>query len=425
MSEHFERRANSTGLRVVLFAQSGVLGGAELSLLELANQLTYDYGARCVVVLPEQGPLREKLNEMNLPFISISSMAWWAFPKAWAMSRSQMCDTIKNGVSICFSEILPQVRQFDPDVIFTQSTVLPWGAITAELLNKPHVWSVCEYGDRDYDLQSPYTLQQLFRWVDEYSTHLIFCSNALAQAHFNDVSQSKKTVAYRFVRLPDTNREGEARYPKEVGRVRLGVIGRLTAGKGQEDAVQALAELRHRAYDVELFMIGENRTPYGKLIDQLASELNVSDRMVLPGFIENPFALIKSCDIVLVTSRSEAFGRVVVESMLLERPVVYARAGGMVEYMKDGVTGLSYVPGNVSDLTDRIERLIVDTDFACRLGATAKDFAQRTFTKDGFSGPIFRQLLRATNGYQKRLTASQPKLSETLMQGVNNVFSKL
>jgi glycosyltransferase involved in cell wall biosynthesis len=40
--------------------------------------------------------------------------------------------------------------------------------------------------------------------------------------------------------------------------------------------------------------------------------------------------------------------------MLLSKPVVYAAAGGIAEYMRDGETGLSYPPGDAAALADRI-----------------------------------------------------------------------
>ena len=64
-----------------------------------------------------------------------------------------------------------------------------------------------------------------------------------------------------------------------------------------------------------------------------------------------------AADIILVCSRHEAFGRVVVDGMKLSRPVVYPRSGGIPEYMKDGVTGLSYSPGDVKELVGASKNL--------------------------------------------------------------------
>ena len=134
-----------------------------------------------------------------------------------------------------------------------------------------------------------------------------------------------------------------------------------------------------------------------------------------------------AADIILVCSRNEAFGRVVVDGMKLGRPVVYPRSGGIPEYMKDGVTGLSYSPGDVSELVQRIEDLIDDPERAARIGAEAKRYACAKFTRNGTDVRILRDLQR-TDGrtdwrvaMPKRVVASlasvaiqQSKTSRTL-----------
>ena len=84
----------------------------------------------------------------------------------------------------------------------------------------------------------------------------------------------------------------------------------------------------------------------------------------------------------------------VVDGMKLTRPVVYPRSGGIPEYMKDGVTGLSYSPGDVSELVQRIEDLIDDPERAAKIGAEAKRYACAKFTRNGTDVRILRDLQR-------------------------------
>jgi len=46
-----------------------------------------------------------------------------------------------------------RIRLLDPDVIWSQTMVIPWGAVAAAILGKPHVWYVTEFGERDHQLQ--------------------------------------------------------------------------------------------------------------------------------------------------------------------------------------------------------------------------------------------------------------------------------
>ena len=99
-------------------------------------------------------------------------------------------------------------------------------------------------------------------------------------------------------------------------------------------------------------------------------------------------------DVVIVTSRSEAFCRVAVEALLLGRAVVYPRLPSLDEYMEDGVTGLGYQVGSVAELADRIDRLGADPALRRRLGEQGRDAVRRRFTREGFSGRAAQALRR-------------------------------
>lgn len=94
--------------------------------------------------------------------------------------------------------------------------------------------------------------------------------------------------------------------------------------------------------------------------------------MRIVDFIRDPYPAMLAADALLVCSRNEAFGRVVVDGMKLGRPVIYRASGGIPEMMRDGVTGLSYTPGSVEELAD-------DPDRAARIDVAAKQHADVKF----------------------------------------------
>ncbi len=60
----------------------------------------------------------------------------------------------------------------------------------------------------------------------------------------------------------------------------------------------------------------------------------------------------------------EPFGRVIVEGMLAQRPVVAARAGGVLEIVEDGENGVLCTPGDAHALADVLAELRCDTTTA-------------------------------------------------------------
>jgi glycosyltransferase involved in cell wall biosynthesis len=90
---------------------------------------------------------------------------------------------------------------------------------------------------------------------------------------------------------------------------------------------------------------------------------------------EIPRLLDESTALVL-PSRSEGMGRVVVEALLRGRPVVASRVGGIVDLVHDGENGLLVEPGDTSSLADAIVRVLTERELAERLAEHARGSAE-------------------------------------------------
>jgi glycogen synthase len=78
-------------------------------------------------------------------------------------------------------------------------------------------------------------------------------------------------------------------------------------------------------------------------------------------------------------SRFESFGLMLVEGMMFGKPVIGCRAGGMVEVVENGKTGLLAEPGEVASLEACLNRLIEDPELRARLGASARKCYENCF----------------------------------------------
>ena len=74
---------------------------------------------------------------------------------------------------------------------------------------------------------------------------------------------------------------------------------------------------------------------------------------------------------LVLPSRSEGMGRVIVEAFCRGRPVVGARVGGIPDLVEDGQNGLLVEPGETQALADAIVRVLSDRALAERLAAGA------------------------------------------------------
>jgi len=190
----------------------------------------------------------------------------------------------------------------------------------------------------------------------------------------------------------DVARFARARVEFENGRdgasdalLRVGIVGELSALKGQEDFVRAAALVVEKMGEhVEFVVAGEDASrgrAYRAQVEQLVSELNLSDRVRLPGQVsEDELAgLVASLDLFVSASRSEAFGMAMVEALACGVPVVATATEGAREIVEEGVTGLLVPVGDVNALASSITSLLADDRRRRAFGASASAIAKNRF----------------------------------------------
>ncbi len=376
-------------LSLVFFAHSALLNGAERSLLGLVKDVVAHQGSLCTVVLPANGPLEPRLKDAGAGVI-VAPSAWWCGPDG--MTPEMLAEGLAVSAPAQVTDLLPRLREIDPDVIVTQTLVIPWGANAAALLNKPHIWSVCEFGELDHGLRFVEPFANIVADIEACSDFVFCCTNGVRNEFFSKLTPAACDVLYRHIELPPI--EGSAHRRSGGDRVvRLGFFGTLSPMKGQADAIAAAAELKARGLSIDLTLVGTGHLDHVFKLARLIQDYGLEQSVHLAGFIEDPYPAMRNCDIVLVCSQREAFGRAAAEAMLMAKPVIYSASGCVAEYLQDGETGLSYPPGDIAALADRIARLAGDRAFRERLGQAAQNFALATFCHENYGGKFFAKAL--------------------------------
>jgi glycosyltransferase involved in cell wall biosynthesis len=85
---------------------------------------------------------------------------------------------------------------------------------------------------------------------------------------------------------------------------------------------------------------------------------------------------LDEASVLVLPSRSEGLGRVVVEAFCRRRPVIGSRVGGIADIVEDGVSGILVEPGDPQALADALVRVLSDRALAERLGAAAQAAVQ-------------------------------------------------
>jgi glycosyltransferase involved in cell wall biosynthesis len=209
--------------------------------------------------------------------------------------------------------------------------------------------------------------------------------------------------------LRDVDGDGE-HIVEPLGDTTLSCVisGRLAPGKGQLEAVEAIARLRRDGLPVGLWIVGDGDVNYrAKLTEMIASHrLEACVRLV--GYKTNPLAYLRAADVVLVCSRAEAFGRATVEGMLAGKPVVATASGGTPELIRAGQTGLLYPPGDITTLGGHVKSLANDTTLQHSMGQAARVYAEAAFSPVRYADELLDVFARAVGQARTPADVSLP-----------------
>ncbi|MCA9131837.1 MAG: glycosyltransferase [Planctomycetales bacterium] len=139
------------------------------------------------------------------------------------------------------------------------------------------------------------------------------------------------------------------------------VVGRLSAQKGQHTVLQAMAALRQQRPElrIELQLLGDG--PDREALQQLAAALKIDDGVRFLGFQSNPYPAIRSADLLCLPSLYEGLPNVVMEALCLETPVLAADCSGSLRaLLGDGQRGVLVPVGDVprlaAEMWDRVQQ---------------------------------------------------------------------
>jgi glycosyltransferase involved in cell wall biosynthesis len=92
---------------------------------------------------------------------------------------------------------------------------------------------------------------------------------------------------------------------------------------------------------------------------------------------------LDAATLLVLPSRSEGMGRVVIESFCRSRPVIGTSVGGIPDLVVDGGNGVLVEPGSTVALATALVQLLGDRELTLRLGASARASAERWLQTPG------------------------------------------
>jgi len=155
-------------------------------------------------------------------------------------------------------------------------------------------------------------------------------------------------------------------------------IGALTDHKDHATLIRAAALALAQAPELRFIVLGEGELR-PRLEAQIAQE-DLGERFQLLGFRSDVEACLTASDLFVLSSHMEGLCTSLLDAMLLARPIVATRAGGVGDVIGDGETGLLVEIRQSEALAGAIVRMARDRDLRVRLAAAGARRVREQFS---------------------------------------------
>lgn len=387
-------------MKILYLNTTGVLGGAELCLLDVLASLREarpDWRPR--VVLGEAGPLGEAVAALGVPCEVVPLPARMAALGDAGLrdgrgGRLRLASRALGATATTaayVARLRRVVRLAGPDLVQTNGMKAHVLGAWAAPRKVPVIWHLHDYvGSRSI-------MSRLLRWTSRRGVSAVAVSRSVAADAADTLGPSVSVLAIhnavdlrRFSPGPGDGAllDTAAGLPlAPPGTLRVGLVATFATWKGHDVFLEAAARIAAdrpcRFYIVggPLYRsAGSQRT-----VEELAARAEASGlrgRVGLAGHQADPAAAIRALDVVVhASTRPEPFGRVIVEAMACGRPTIAVKDGGAAELFDDGGTAIGCPPGDPDALASAIARLIADPGLRQRLAEAGRASALAHFDR--------------------------------------------
>ena len=230
---------------------------------------------------------------------------------------------------------------------------------------------------------------KFFMMIEKITTSIIDCVVALSEGERTDyiafsVAQPEKIVKIhsgvevtRFMKARFGIKEKRKSLGLNTKDLVVGTIGWLLRIKGPLYLLKAMEIIWQTNPGIQLVYVGKGDLEEG--LKKEAYRIGVSDKVTFLGWRDDIPEIMQVLDIFVLPSLNEGMGRVLVEAMAAGKPIVASDVGGIPDLVKDGQNGFLVKPGDVSDLSFAIKKLLDDKKMREEMGkkgrAMAKDYS--------------------------------------------------
>ena len=225
-------------------------------------------------------------------------------------------------------------------------------------------WISSLNNDVVYDLiKNKYWRFFLFKFIYSKVDKVVTCSQYIANQlnTILNVPYEKINVVYQWPKSDTFKKQSNQRIMREDEHLFshkpvILTLGRLSEQKGHITLIEAFKKVVAEFKDAILLILGEG--PLRKNLEYKINDLNLNNSIFLLGWRNNPISYLEKADIFVFPSWWEPSGLALSEALLLRKPTIVSRVGGLPEIIENGVNGLLVDPKDPDAITTAILNLL-------------------------------------------------------------------
>ncbi|CAH7142890.1 Glycosyltransferase [Vibrio chagasii] len=324
---------------IMYLSECNDMGGAEHSLYRLMKCCIAE-GHNVYLMSPQNGKLKDLALDMGVKHIS------YDFPALKNINKFVLARNIINFIVF----FLFFLARNDIDIVHSNTIRTRFYIFIISKINKK-IRTIAHVRDIQHNPYQDTLLKNINYTI------------AISQAVYNSLHVKSKYVnKVKIIHNGVEDLKGEIINCKPINNrdnFKIGIVGRIESWKRQDLFVDAALDLLSRRKDCEFYIVGdcikkEHLDYKSKVVTLIDDNPNIH----LVGHVDNPFDYMNMFDIIICPSENEPFGRVVIEAMSLEKPVIGSNSGGIVEIITTNTDKQLFSCGNKNELIDKIEFIL-------------------------------------------------------------------
>lgn len=379
-----------------LFVTALSVGGAERTLIDLANNLDHDRYDVTVWTIFDQNPLADTLSEeVTLRTLGVEGST--SGDHAFAVERAV------NPLSYVTAPLrfLRIVRRERPDIL---QSFLTYDNLVARAARVVAPRTMVVTGIRLVPTGEHDLAQRLDNLTTRFADHVVSNSESgkefvsrywVPEDHVSVVNNGRDLD--RFERDPPAEFREPLGIPEDAQLV--GTVGRLIDRKGHDELLDAWEKARASVPDAHLLIVGDG--PERSVLEAKATRLGIDDSVHFAGIRDDVPDCLAAMDVFVFPSHYEGLPGALLEAMAAGLPCVATPVDGNSELLSAYESGLFFEVGDHEAMANALVLVLTHPGLAAELGEAARER-----TRDGFDvasmvkgfESVYERLLGAESG---------------------------